>query len=630
MNSRLAVIAICLTIVVGPIVIGSIPVKATSHIPLSGTASNSDTGVTDRSGAFVIQSNERQTGTNQRLTDNLFLSRTGVEAPTSSTSGSSSELESETVCVEHADDSGPPDPTNDVLGWEDGCWYNESIPVERSDGLNESELNAVVSRAMARVEQVREIEFQDRIPVTILPRSEFAENISSRYENVSARERLFHNVMAEARFFAGDDTDWISVLRELNTGGIGGFYSPTQDRIVVISENTTAPKLDEITLAQELYHALQDQAFDAYEDYLSRFANGTMTVEEHNRFDAVFEGDGNFVDHLYQQRCDMEWECLRPEETGPPPTYSPGEFGAIVTFLAPYSEGVGFVRDVYEEGGWEAVNALYDDPVKSTEQIIHTEKYGVDEPTTVTVPDTSSEPWQRLHPPRNGSVGGFPAQNASYGSFGEAGIFAMFFVVSYEEGSHTIVKWNDFFTDDEVDPYDYDSPVTAGWDGDRLVPYVKGEPTTDAETGYVWKTEWDTAGDATEFREAYVELLEYRGAEAVEGHLDTYRISQNERFSGAFYVVQNETSVIVVHAPSVEGLSAIRSGAAPEGNETTPTATSSPEEDPQTTETEEEESVDEEDGETATAADSPGMTILVGLVAVTLLPVVLRRRFDRH
>ncbi|QLH75768.1 hypothetical protein HZS55_02290 [Halosimplex rubrum] len=48
----------------------------------------------------------------------------------------------------------PPDPETDRLGWEGGYWYNETIDVNQTDGLSESERSALVARTMARVERV--------------------------------------------------------------------------------------------------------------------------------------------------------------------------------------------------------------------------------------------------------------------------------------------------------------------------------------------------------------------------------------------------------------------------------------------------------------------------------------------
>ena len=50
-------------------------------------------------------------------------------------------------------------PAEDRLGWEAGYWYDDPLPVNATDGLNESEREAAVARTMARVERIRESSF---------------------------------------------------------------------------------------------------------------------------------------------------------------------------------------------------------------------------------------------------------------------------------------------------------------------------------------------------------------------------------------------------------------------------------------------------------------------------------------
>ncbi|MFB6185643.1 MAG: hypothetical protein ABEI86_02095, partial [Halobacteriaceae archaeon] len=68
------------------------------------------------------------------------------------------------------------DPASDVLGWENGFWHNESIRINQRDGLNDTEMKALVSRAMARVEYLRNREFKKYIPVSVISREEYREN----------------------------------------------------------------------------------------------------------------------------------------------------------------------------------------------------------------------------------------------------------------------------------------------------------------------------------------------------------------------------------------------------------------------------------------------------------------------
>ncbi|PSP54924.1 hypothetical protein BRC82_07945 [Halobacteriales archaeon QS_1_67_19] len=484
------------------------------------------------------------------------------QAPGTSTTTADTTAESEATTAsgsgadETTDDARqvvkPDDPDEDVLGWEDGVWHNETIAVNPENGLNDTELNRTVSRAMARVEQIRGLEFDERVPVEIVTRDEFRENRTDR--STPADRRLFDNAKFEALFMITESTDSLAVQNQNSGSAVGGFYDPTQERIVVVSENTSTPKLNEITLSQELFHALQDQQFN-----ISSFNQSTR--ELHNARDGVIEGDGNYVDHLYSQRCQNEWDgdCLMP--TGQ--SEAGGELANIGPYLVkfqPYSDGPAFVEQVRDDGGWEAVDALYEEPPASTEQVIHPDKYGEDEPAEFSVADRSADEWERLT----------FENRPNYASVGEAGIFTMFMYPYYDsEGQTQIVPARQFFNMNEdgelreFDPLNYNSSYSDGWDGDKLVVYASDE-TPRNETAYVWKTVWDSERDAAEFVEGYEQLLDYWGAEEVEGHENTWRISRDGEFDDAYYARQDGDTVVIVNAPSVEQLPDVRDGTAPE------------------------------------------------------------------
>jgi hypothetical protein len=120
------------------------------------------------------------------------------------------------------------------------------------------------------------------------------------------------------------------------------------------------------------------------------------------------------------------------------------------------------------------------------------------------------------------------------------------------------------------DLYNYNHSMSAGWDGDELYPYVTDDSAETNETGYVWKVVWDSERDATEFLDGYQSLLEYNGADPVEGRENTFRIDDGN-FSDAFYVQQEGDTLYLVNAPSVSGLSDVREGAAPQVSTETPT-----------------------------------------------------------
>jgi len=507
----------------------------------------------------------------------------------------------EQVPVQSSADTEPPDPPGDPLGWENGYWYNESIDVTPDDGLNESELDAVVARSMARVEYVRGIEFNGTVPVEVISRAAFSDNRSVSDTNTSTANRIHQNVKWEAMFSIGEDENALSSFRSTQTATIGGYYSPGDDRIVIVSENATTPKMDEVTLSQELFHALQDQKLE--------ISFNRSTREGLNAANGIIEGDGNLVDQIYQTNCGDDWNCVTPssdDSSGGGDT-SDINYGIYLTQYQPYNDGPAFVQQIRSEGGWEAVNDVYDNPPTSTEQVIHPEKYPDEGPIDITFTDSSTDEWY-VPDMGNGSV--------DYARFGQAGLSAMFLrpAVASQYSDVPVLDRTQIYVDGRLN---YGLDVTNGWGNDRLYPYATNESAETNETGYVWQIEWDTVDDAGAFADAYVELLGYYGAESVPENESTYRVPDDEAFGDAFYVGHDGQTVTIVNGPTVADLSAIRAGAAPP-NSTNPNGTTTDTGDGSTTDTDE--TTDTGDG------FGPGFSVAVALLAVLASAAVAVRR----
>lgn len=446
-------------------------------------------------------------------------------------------------------DDPPPDPETDRLGWESGYWHNETIDVDASDGLNRSELEAVVRRGQARVEAIRGLEFQKPVHVRIIDRAEFR-NESTGGTDSTAEQRLHQDVKFEALFFLGEGESAISQQEENRAAGVLGYYEPGNHSITIVSDSGPPLQMDEVTLAQELFHAVQEEHFEV--------SNRTAkTEEERNANLGIIEGDGNYVDYLYENRYadDLVMPSLEDGSSG-----SGGDrhIGLFALRYQPYSDGPPFVAEIRDESGWDGVNAVYENYPESSEQTIHPETYLVDSPETVTIEDRSNEDWWV---PDQGEG------HIDYAEFGEAGLYTMFWYASYaataDSGTATdvVVPYRHFFdTAGQLDAYNYSHPVTTGWEGDRLLPYVRADSADTNETGYVWQIEWETDDDATEFREGYVELLSHHGGTDVAGSESVYRIEEGP-FADVFAVRQDGTTVTIVNAPTAEDLDAVRDGA---------------------------------------------------------------------
>jgi hypothetical protein len=448
-----------------------------------------------------------------------------------------------------------PDPSSDTLGWENGYWYNETIPINATDGLNSTELDIVVARSMARVEHVRQLEFQQTVPVNIINRTTYREQYTGDSE-YSDSFQTFDNVKFETLFLIGENQDSLEVQNTNRGSNVLGFYSPAQDTIVVVSESDQPQLSDELTLAHELTHALQDQQFN-----LTRYDRPTREV--YNAYNGLFEGDSHYIEQKYRNRCASgEWECVSvPSDGETNGGASDIHFGVYFLNFFPYSDGPNFVAYHETRGGWDRVNAMYDAPPASAEQVIYPEKYGNDAPTDVSLTDSTTSGWERVRPGAQWSGQTRPA----YASFGQSGIVSMFAYTMYDSTNQSRVIQRDQFLNLEdgsvnaTDPLNYDISYASGWDGDRL--HIYANSNENEEPAYVWRSVWDSPSEAEEFAAGYRELLAHWGGDQV-GSPNHWIISSGP-FADAFYVEVSGDTVTIVNAPGPRLLGEIYAGYEP-------------------------------------------------------------------
>lgn len=453
----------------------------------------------------------------------------GCTAPTTSPAGSPASPSPATAAESPSASAPSPDgdPDEDVLGWEGGYWYDESLAVNGSDGLTEREREAVVARTMARVEHIRGKEFEEPVPVEVISRADYRDRPRGRPAPPDVR--TFENTLWESMLLVGEDRSSAAAFDVLYGTSVAGFYTPAEGgRIVLVSDTPDRPTVDTGVLAHELVHALQDQ----------HFGGGPVgrTLDAQLARQGLTEGDPNYVQHIYEQRCATNWSCVAaPEQPArePPPGYNQGLF---LTIFVPYAEGPQLVRSLHRSGGWEAVDRAYADSPASTEQVIHPGRYPDDSPTTAAVPDRSDGRWDRFMD--------LPRGESEIQRMGEATLFAMLWANGAVNRSGLTAS------SDPLAPYNYSAPATDGWVGDRVVPYR----TDGGETGYVLKTVWDTRSDARKFERAYRDALANHSARE---RSEDVLVVPDGPFADAFRVTRDGRRVVVVNGPRVASLERI-------------------------------------------------------------------------
>jgi len=429
--------------------------------------------------------------------------------------------------------------SDDEIGYVDGYRPDDAIAVDGSDGLSEAELDAVVARAMARIEHDRGLNFERTVPIDVVSRQAYRNEsggLFGTYDEVDA-------AAWRASFIVGDEGNVTEAFGELYGSSVAGYYTSADGgKIVIVSNDPEAVRIDRSTLVHELVHALQDQRFG--------IGHRTETRDERLAWNGLVEGEANYLMQRYDERCGTEYNCVDVATDGGGAASESLNLGLYLTTYLPYSDGPAFVDDLYERGGWDAVDRAYENPPTSTAQIIHPERYPDDSPRNVTVADRSGADWERL----DGADG-----EARTDRIGEASLYAGFW-------HNGVIPYRHPFSDDgEHSTYRYDHPLTDGWDGDAVVPYRDG----DGRTGYVLRTAWTNASEAGQFRDGYGSLLNSQNAtEVSEG---VYRAPESASFSGAYRVTRTDDVVTVVHAPTVDALDGVH--AAPVAAASSDTAT---------------------------------------------------------
>lgn len=276
-------------------------------------------------------------------------------------------------------------------------------------------------------------------------------------------------------------TELRAALEEALSGQALAWYDPEAKGCRVLTDGPLDASLGP-TLLHELAHALQDRrfgegerrfldpAFDRGDEALARrcLAEGEATLLEllHAR------GEGGPNDELglllrslsdapRAARDERDLAEARARGAGGRADVAALEARAKLPgwlwhqLLDPYTRGAWAVHEVVRRGGWPAVDALFEDERLSTEQLLHPEKApGGD----------AFDPAVRVELPDLGPTLGEGWSPVARDVLGELGVRALLEALGGSE----------------------EPGAAAGWDGDRVAAWARGE-----ETAWVWLVQHD-------------------------------------------------------------------------------------------------------------------------------------------
>ena len=345
-----------------------------------------------------------------------------------------------------------------------------SPPSPTATATPDAQSLATMDAIEAEIEELRGLDRSTPLTRTVMTRQELAAYLEDEFAQDYAPEEIEADVQVLAAFdFVDQGFDLRQVLLDLYSEEILGLYDDELDVFYIVSDGEFNLS-DELTVAHEYVHALQDQAFglDGFLD------DDQIDDDQYLARLSLVEGDASLamVDYLVANLSSLDagelQEFLKEDEgsdealAAAPPIISE-------TFAFPYVYGLDFVTAL-QEAGWDAVNAAYLDPPQSTEQILHPDKYlSGDEPEFLTLVPLTTTLGTGWHLVEAETLGEFQTN--------------LYLVQQLDQETADL--------------------ASQGWDGDRYALYTDG-----AALLLVFATTWDSPADREEFVSAYQQYAE--------------------------------------------------------------------------------------------------------------------------
>jgi hypothetical protein len=337
---------------------------------------------------------------------------------------------------------------------------------------------APVATIARRVERIRGLRFRrPPTPVEVTPGQARRDGLEDLDRSYPAAQRRADEEVLKLVGLLAPSVDLRRVSATVFGQGVAGYYDPRTKRLrIVRGAQTTNRFLEEITLAHELTHALEDQRFGLHLDDNSGSDDAALARL------ALVEGSATAIMFSYAQRHFTPDQTLGGlfaslgQDTGDLPPFVEAQL------LFPYLAGQRFVERLYGAGaaGWSLLDtADRFRPPASTEQVLHPGKYlAVEQPDRVRVRARGvlGRGWRRL-------VGG---------------------------------TWGEWATGQLLG----DPGPAVGWGGDHYELWQQPGGTCTApcraRDALVMRWRWDTRRDAHEFETALREwLARQRGPSAI-------------------------------------------------------------------------------------------------------------------
>lgn len=310
---------------------------------------------------------------------------------------------------------------------------------------------------------------------------------------------------------------------------IAGYYDPETKEMYVVQDSVFDGP-ERMTYAHEYTHVLQDQNYDMRAGLKYNEDDCENQSEYCAAVSALIEGDAT----LTEQNWLIQHSTLRDKKeiqefastyTSPILDSAPAYINEDLMF--PYLKGLTFVQSLYKDGGYAAIDAAYQQPPISTEQILHPERYPQDQPQDVTLDlsNVTGTGWREL-------------------DAGVMGEWYTYLILAYGHAEDARISEKTA------------ASAAEGWGGDAYSVLWND----DASAGIsVLLSQWESEQDADEFLTA---LYDYgTGRWQAPDAQSAERIEWQETSDGAVLMLRSGLSTLWIIAPNLDIASEISASA---------------------------------------------------------------------
>ncbi len=401
-------------------------------------------------------------------------------------------------------------------------------PVATTTASRNAALIAATQDVLKETSEIRQLSILRPVQSSAQSRAEIERMIMKNLdEEITPAQMHAAEVTLKKLGLAPPDFQYRALMVRMLTEQVAGYYDPKTREFHLadwIDLDGQRP-----IMAHELTHALQDQHFNLrrFEHWPKGDSDAELAAH------ALIEGDATLAMALYVANNPLRaLAFLKSLITAGMPSAELEKAPRALreTLLFPYQEGTDWTRSLYKQGSWDRVSKAFTDLPRSTEQILHPDKYFAHEaPVKVALPDVTTL--------LNAGSRGTGVPPVTHAQDARATWRRLDYDVQGEWGFYLLL---DEFLKSPAES----RRAAAGWGGDRFAVYEgpKGEVLIAS------LSTWDTENDAREFFDAYVKRtqLRYPGVERLDSVDPATRNSKVEtRNSEAFSFRTSEGLAVI-------------------------------------------------------------------------------------